>query len=81
MVLPYLRNRCVNGVASEFVIQQANLYILTRLQVESTRAILCVGEWCKKGIIKDKDILAALKGIPEDVEEDALEEGWDRIST
>ena len=66
-------------MGSELVIWRADLYILTRLQVESTRAVLCVGEWCKKGILKDKDILAVLKGIPEDAEEDAVEDGWDRI--
>ncbi|KIL54124.1 hypothetical protein M378DRAFT_60186, partial [Amanita muscaria Koide BX008] len=37
-------------------------YLRNRLQVESTRALLCVGEWCKKRIMTDKDLLAALKG-------------------
>jgi hypothetical protein len=46
------------------------------------RAILCVGEWCRKGILKDKDILAALKGVPDDAakEEEGMEEGWDSIT-
>lgn len=53
-----------------------------RLQVGTTRAILCVGEWCKKGIIRDKDILAAIKGTSEDVDdaEEDLEDGWDSIN-
>ncbi|KIL59372.1 hypothetical protein M378DRAFT_58119, partial [Amanita muscaria Koide BX008] len=35
-------------------------YLRNRLQVESTRALMCVGEWCKKGVIKERDMLAAL---------------------
>jgi hypothetical protein len=55
-------------------------YLRNRLQVQSMRAILCVGEWCRKGILKDKDILAALKGVPDEVkEEEGMEEGWDAI--
>ncbi|KIL54234.1 hypothetical protein M378DRAFT_92935, partial [Amanita muscaria Koide BX008] len=58
-------------------------YLRNRLQVESTRALLCVGEWCKKRIMTDKDLLAALKGVSELVEdqEEELEKGWDDIIT
>ena len=51
--------------------------------MQLTRAILCVGEWCRKGVLKDKDILAALKGVPDDAAvaegEEALEDDWDLI--
>ncbi|KIL58403.1 hypothetical protein M378DRAFT_86540 [Amanita muscaria Koide BX008] len=40
-------------------------YLCNQLQVELTRALLCLGEWIKKGVVKDKDILVALKGILE----------------
>ena len=50
------------------------------MQVETTRAILCVGEWCKKDIVRDKDILAVIKEIADvdDVEEE-LDDEWDSI--
>ncbi|KIL55364.1 hypothetical protein M378DRAFT_47362, partial [Amanita muscaria Koide BX008] len=37
-------------------------YLRNRLQVETARALLCLGDWIKKGVIKDKDMLRALKG-------------------
>ncbi|KIL55104.1 hypothetical protein M378DRAFT_57624, partial [Amanita muscaria Koide BX008] len=37
-------------------------YLRNRMQVETTRALLCVGEWSKKRVVTQKDILAALKG-------------------
>ncbi|KIL54439.1 hypothetical protein M378DRAFT_92545, partial [Amanita muscaria Koide BX008] len=43
-------------------------YLRNRLQVETARALLCLGEWIKKGIIQEKDILIALKGQPESID-------------
>ena len=81
MALPYLRNRYV--LTPCITLSLTNLFALIRLQVQSTRAILCVGEWCRKGVLKDKDILAALKGGPEEAlavaDEEDLEDGWDLI--
>ena len=57
-------------------------YLRNRLQVESTHALLCLGDWVRKGVIKEKDALAALKGIPElgeEEQEEELEDGWDSI--
>ncbi|KIL56860.1 hypothetical protein M378DRAFT_88698 [Amanita muscaria Koide BX008] len=53
-------------------------YLRNRLQVDSTRALLCVGEWCKKGVIKERDLVAALKGTL-DVVEDELESNEDEV--
>lgn len=52
-----------------------------RLEVETTRAILCVGEWCKEGVVKDKDVLVAVKDVSDDVEDvdEELGDGWDSI--
>ena len=57
--------------------------MFSRLHVQTTRALLCVGEWCKKNIITDKDIIASIKGVSDidDVDsEEKLEEGWDGIA-
>ncbi|KIL55699.1 hypothetical protein M378DRAFT_90491, partial [Amanita muscaria Koide BX008] len=54
-------------------------YLRNRMQVQSTRAVLCLGEWIRKGAIKEKDIVVALKGIPEvnEAADDVLEDDWD----
>jgi hypothetical protein len=31
-------------------------YIRNRLSSESTRALLCLGDWCRRGIVKDSNI-------------------------
>lgn len=50
------------------------------LSVQSIRAILCLGEWSRLGLVMDSDIMKeartpAIEG-DEDVE---LEDGWDLI--
>jgi hypothetical protein len=48
--------------------------------VQSTRALMCVGEWSSMGFVKDSDIKAAA-GLPElDDEEEELENDWDVIT-
>lgn len=57
-------------------------YLRNRLATQSFRALLCVGDWLKHGLITDKDIHAILAGLP-DVQEDNGEDvdiGWDRIN-
>jgi hypothetical protein len=50
-----------------------------RLSSESTRALLCVGDWTRRGFVKDKDIKCAAL-LPDVVDEEApLEKDWDRI--
>jgi hypothetical protein len=52
-------------------------YLRNRLQVDTTRALLCLGDWISKGWVKDSDILAGVKGVPdvdvEDFEDDDLD--------
>ena len=43
--------------------------------------MLCIGEWLEAGLIRDKEMLAWLKGLT-DVEmedEEDVAEGWDTI--
>ena len=56
--------------------------MMCRLHVQTTQALLCVGEWYKKKIITDKDIIAFIKGGPEVVDdmEEELVGRWDGIA-
>lgn len=55
-------------------------HVRSRLSVQSTRALICLGIWSAKGLIKDNDILQVTR-MPEleEGEEDELEDGWDSI--
>lgn len=54
-------------------------YVRNRLSSESTRALLCLGDWFRHGLVKISDIKAA--AILPDVngEEPELATGWDNI--
>ncbi|KAG2362044.1 hypothetical protein BDR07DRAFT_1211401, partial [Suillus spraguei] len=51
-----------------------------RLTAQLTHAIWCVGLWSIIGLVKDKDILAAVS-LPDSVDSEADEynDGWDSI--
>jgi len=53
-------------------------HVRSRLSVQSTRALLCVGTWSELGLIKDSDIKGCL-GLDEVCEEEELAEDWDTI--
>ena len=53
-------------------------HIQNRLSVQSTCALLCLGNWSLLGYVKDKDI-TAITVPPEVVGSEKLEEGWDAI--
>lgn len=54
-------------------------HLRSRLSVQSTRALMCVGEWSSKGFVKSKDIDVAME-VPEvEGEQDDLKEEWDVI--
>ena len=70
------------SVAVERVFSQGRLllpYVRNRLSSESTRALLCLGDWSPRGLVKDSDIKGA--ALLPDVagEESDLEDGWDAI--
>lgn len=55
-------------------------YIRNRLSSESTRALLCIGDWSRHGLVKYGDLKAA--AILPDVngQEPPLPSGWDNIA-
>ena len=56
-------------------------YQRNRLGVQTVRALLCVEDWIKAGLIKDKDLVKWLRGLPdiEEEHESDVGEGWDCI--
>jgi hypothetical protein len=55
-------------------------HLRSHLSVQSTRALMCVGEWSSKGFVKDIDIKIVVS-LPEvDGEEGELQRDWDAIS-
>jgi hypothetical protein len=70
------------SVAVERVFSQGRLvlpYIRNRLSAESTRALLCLGDWSLRGLVKDGDVKAAAVLPDVEGEEPQLTEGWDKI--
>jgi hypothetical protein len=68
-------------VAVERVFSQGRFllsYVRNCLSAQSTRALLCLGEWSLRGLVKDKDVKLAAK-LPDVDEESELEDGWDKI--
>lgn len=55
-------------------------HVRNRLSAESTRALLCVGEWSRKGLIKDEDILKVTATAYDANERDNVSRGWDAVS-
>ena len=54
-------------------------HVRSRLSVQSTRALLCLGGWSEMGYVSDKDILAVAI-LPEVIgEEQALSLDWDSM--
>lgn len=56
-------------------------HVRSRLSAESTRALLCLGNWSLRGQIKDADIgpVSMMPDVQNESEE-VLEENWDKIS-
>lgn len=54
-------------------------HIRSRLSVQSTRALMCLGVWSLMGYVNDSDIKAAVI-IPDIIgDEDEIADGWDDI--
>jgi hypothetical protein len=74
------------SVDVERVFSQGRLllsHICSRLSVQSTRALMCLGVWSILGFITDSDVRAAVAVLPEltgDDHEEELDINWDRIS-
>jgi len=56
-------------------------HLHSRLSVQSTRALMCLGVWSSLGYVKDSDIKAvvALPEVPTNQQEDQLVAGWDSV--
>lgn len=56
-------------------------HLRSRLSVQSTRALMCLGEWSQMGFVKDNDVRAATSMTLPEVgdEEEMLEDDWDSI--
>jgi hypothetical protein len=56
-------------------------HIRSRLSVQSTRALLCLGVWSLLGYVKDSDVKAVviLPELRADEEEEELKSDWDKI--
>lgn len=54
-------------------------HLRSRLPVQSTRALLCVGAWSRLGHVRDQDVRVATT-LPEvEGDEEVLQEDWDSI--
>ena len=54
-------------------------HVRSRLSVQSTRALLCLGEWSAMGLVNDDDVKSAAT-LPEvKGEEDELKANWDTM--
>ncbi|KAJ3513591.1 hypothetical protein NLJ89_g2860 [Agrocybe chaxingu] len=83
MALDYL---CIpaTSVDVERVFSQGRLllsHVRSRLSVQSTRALICLGCWSNLGYVKDADVKAVtvLPEVPAGEEEEELAAGWDAI--
>ena len=56
-----------------------SLHVRSRLSVQSTHALLCVGVWSLLGYVKDDNVKAAAVLPVVDGMEEELAEGWDYI--
>ena len=55
-------------------------HVRSRLSVQSTRALLCLGVWSSMGFVKDNDI-KTVAVLPEvDGEEEDLADDWDSLA-
>ena len=52
----------------------------SRLSVQSTRALLCLGYWSLLGLIRSEDIESITKLLDVQGDEEELKEGWDSLS-
>jgi hypothetical protein len=78
-----LLHKTGTSVDVERVFSQGRLllpYVRNRLSSESTRALLCLSDWSRRGLLRDSDIKPA--AILPDVngEEPPLPADWDKIA-
>jgi hypothetical protein len=72
------------SVAVERVFSQGRIvlsHLRSRLSVQSTRALMCLGVWSCLGYVRNSDIRAVvvLPEVPANTKEGNLATGWDSI--
>ena len=72
------------SVDLEHVFSQGRIvlsHLRSRLSVQSTRALMCLGAWSLLGFVNDSDIKAIVRlpEIPANTKEEDLAVGWDAI--
>ena len=82
MIFPFdLLSQTATSTDVERIFSQGRLvlsHVCNRLSVQSTRALMCLGEWSLLGLVKSKDIYVVT--VEAEVEGDeVLVEGWDKI--
>jgi len=57
-------------------------HVRNRLSAQSTRALLCLGDWSRLSLVKDADVLAVtrLEQLPGN-KDFLMDDGWDVIKT
>lgn len=48
-------------------------HVRNRLSVDTTRALMCLGNWCKQGQVPD-DVMKAVSRLPDVKDDEELEE-------
>ena len=75
-------NMTATSVDVERTFSQGRLvlsHVRSRLSVQSTRALLCLGIWSKMGLVEDDDVKSTAR-LPEvDGEEEELAIDWDAL--
>jgi hypothetical protein len=54
-------------------------HVRNRLSSQSIRALMCLGNWSRLGLVKDRDIHAVTMLAEIEGAEEELKEGWDSI--
>lgn len=56
-------------------------HVRSRLSAQTTRAVMCVGDWSRLGLIKTEDVrsVTAMPEVDEDGSDYEMEAGWERI--
>ena len=52
------------------------------MTAQTTRSLMCLNSWFTSGLLKEKDVVAAIRGEPEvkGAEDVELENGWDAMN-
>ena len=77
-----LINPTATSVDVERVFSKGRLvlsHVRNGLSVQSTRALLCLGAWSRMGLVKDKDVMEAVRLPDINGVEAELDDNWDNV--